>query len=225
MASIVDTKSAAVGGGIYYVRRNLKDLSSLKSAQLGSSQRIEDRAGATGFGKLSNEFSVGATVKWGRYSAKDALVKSFKKWNFSVGGMYKASEKISLGVVGQNLLKDNKGLDPMMVTGGAEVRLIEGLALSAQLSHVASAPSDATYTFPDKDKAMSWAVGAEYFIDQSFGFRAGYKDNPTWKESTVSAGATYQAQSFSADYSFENVKNTGSKDTEQFHTVGISALF
>lgn len=223
VASIVDFKSGPIGGGLYYARRNFDDDSVLaKNPGMGSTRRIEDRAGVSVFGKLSDDFSLGAVAKWGKYDSKEDTVKDFKKWNFNVGAQYQLNREISVGVVGQNLLKDNQGLDPSMVAGGLEARLIQGLALSAQLFRFSKASSLANFKYDNPNKVLGWGAGVEYFFKDAFGLRGGFKDNPTWSEKVVSAGASYQTNSFTVDYSLEILTE---QDNEQYHTVAFSALF
>jgi len=64
-ASVVDTQSGPVGGGIFYSRKDFQgvDLSGVDSTY-GNLERIEEQAGFALIGKFSDQIGLGANVKW-----------------------------------------------------------------------------------------------------------------------------------------------------------------
>lgn len=219
-ASIVDTKSGPVGGGIYYMRRDLSH-PDLSNSGAGLLPRIEDRAGVSLMGKLAPELAVGSNVRYAYQRSLDASVPSTKNWNFDLGLQYKVNTQITIGAVGQNLLEDTSGMNPKLLVFGAEFRPMPSLVLSAQATKVLQVASPLV-TFPDLERPLGFSLGGEYEILNGLNARAGFSDSRTWKQKLVALGGGYEAKSFSVDYSFQTAVD-GSK--LQVHSVTVSGYF
>lgn len=205
-ASIVDTKSGPLGGGLYYMKREFKNPAS--SPTEGAYARSEERAGFSFFGKMNPSIGFGTNIKYVYRRSRTAGVASGTAWNFDVGGRFILSEDIALGVVGQNLMTDETGLNPKTVLGGLEFRAAGALMLSAQVGRI----------FDDESLGPSYGVGAEYLLPYNFIARAGFRDTGA-KQTFVSAGFGYEAGSFGVNYSIQNALS-GPKS--QIHAVGVT---
>lgn len=194
-ASVVDTKSGALGGGVYYLRRDMRDVSR-EPISIGDYARLEERAGLALFGKPSDGFGIGISAKYAYRKSLSEGIGSGKNWNGDIGAKYLVNGALTVGATGQNLLVDESGLNPKSVILGAEYGLGGGFSVSAQVSRIL------TSGFA---RDTSWGTGGEYRLSNGFALRAGYRDNRPWDEQTIAGGAGYDAKSFSVDYSVSSM--------------------
>ncbi|MBS1982919.1 MAG: hypothetical protein JST16_02000 [Bdellovibrionales bacterium] len=209
-ASVVDTKSGPIGGGLFYLRRNLKDLPA-DTVTMGDYSRTEERAGFSFSGRPAEGFGVGTNVKYSYRHSYDSNYPSGKNWNFDVGAKYMISPRFTVGAVGQNLLEDSTGLNPKTVALAVEGAVLPGLSLSAQLSRL---------VVEDLSTDPAWSVGGEYGFGNGFLLRAGYMDNRPWKRTFVSAGAGYETKSFGLDYAVQF--SGGGAKSMTYHSVSLT---
>ena len=222
-ASIVDTQSGPVGGGIYYSRRDFEgvDLSLLDSSY-GNFERIEEQAGFALMGKFSEQFGIGATIKWSYIKSLENDVPNGRAWTFDLGSRIKVNNTIAIGILGQNLLKDNRGLIPRKLSAGAEFTPVIGLDLSAEVNSVESRTITGLFELPNQSQTIGWALGTQYRFAQGATIRAGYQESPAWNQSAFTLGAGFQNKSFSADYAYQKSLE-GNKGTT--HMVGFTGYF
>lgn len=190
-ASIVDTKSGALGGGVYYLRRDMRDVSR-EPLSVGDYARLEERAGMALFGKPGDGFGLGISAKYAYRKSLTDGIASGKNWNGDVGAKYIVNSAMTLGATGQNMLSDDSGLNPKAVLLGAEYMLGSGFAVSAQASRILT---------PGFERDTAWGLGGEFRLGNGVAIRAGYRDNRPWNEKTIAGGAGYDSKSFSLDYS------------------------
>lgn len=212
-ASIVDTMSGPVGGGVYYMKRDLRQLP-LDEPGLGSIRRMEERAGASAFGNLGPGFAIGVNVKygyWRSYEGVDDRAWKGTNWNADVGGRYIITDQITFGLVGQNLLTDETGLHPRSVQGAIEAQLIPGLTVSGQLGHFSGLG-----TAP---QGKAWSTSLEYATGNGLKARAGYSSNDAWASRMAGFGFGYDTKGFTIDYALR-MSLVGSKPVT--HTLGVT---
>lgn len=190
-ASIVDSKSGAVGGGVYYLRRDMRDVSR-EPLSIGDYARLEERAGMALFGKPGDGFGLGISAKYAYRKSLTDGIASGKNWNGDVGAKYIVNPAFTIGATGQNMLSDESGLNPKAVLFGAEYLFGGSFAVSAQASRILT---------PGFERDTSWGVGGEFRLGNGVAIRGGYRDNRPWNEKAIAGGAGYDAKSFSIDYS------------------------
>lgn len=220
-ASIVDTQSGPVGGGVYYVRRDLKQ-TLLTSSALGNYARSEEQMGFSLMGKLAEKLGIGTNIRYAYRKSTDALVGNASGWNFDVGAKYMVSSQISLGVVAQNLMEDEVGVYPRRLTAGLELQPWSGMSVSGQIFQVKGDNLLAGYTLPNATKENGYSVGAEYLTAISVATRVGYTSNPNWNQKLLSFGVGYTTNEYTVDYAFQKGMN---KSTEEVHTVSLTGFF
>jgi len=210
-ASIVDTKSGPMGGGVYYLKRDFRQ-APVEGSPVGSYARSEERAGFSFFGKFNPSIGFGANVKYGYRRSYTDGVANVSAWNFDLGGRFILSPDIAIGIVGQNMMTDLTGLNPKTVLGGLEFRAVPALMLSAQLGRILG---DAI-----PSSGPSYGAGAEYILPYNFLARLGYRDTGILQQRFVTAGFGYESASFGVNYSFQQA--VGSSTKAQIHSVGVS---
>ena len=190
-ASIVDTKSGPVGGGVYYTKRDFRTRRP-PSENFGDMRRSEERAGLSLFGRASEAFGIGISAKYAYRRSIDATYGNAKNWNGDVGARYIVSPQLTIGAVGQNMLTDESGLNPRNIILGVESPLSPGLLISAQVSRL---------IVENLSQDLSWAVGGEFAVGGGFTVRAGYDEKRPWRERYAGAGLGYETKDFALDYS------------------------
>lgn len=209
-ASIVDTKSGPVGGGLYYLKREFREAPATDSPS-GSYARSEERAGVSLFSKFNPSIAFGATVKYAyRRSFTDGIANT-KAFNFDVGARFLLSTEVSAGVVAENMMSDTTGLNPKAFVGGFEFRALSALMLSAQVGRIVDP------ALPDA--GPNFAAGAEYLLPYNLALRAGYRDLGIAKQKYFTAGLGWDGPSFGANYSIQSGFG-GAKG--QIHSFGFS---
>jgi hypothetical protein len=222
-ASIVDTQSGPIGGGVYYSRRDFQGVDmALVESSYGNFQRIEEQAGFALMGKFSEQLGVGASVKWSYLNSFEPSILSDRAWTFDLGARIKLNSQFAVGLLGQNLLKDNRGLIPRKLAAGIEFTPMVGLDLSGEINSVESRTLNPSFALPNATETLGWSVGSQYRFASGPVARAGYQNSPAWNRGVFSAGLGFQNKSFSLDYAFQ--KNTqGLKSSG--HQIGFSGYF
>ncbi len=211
-ASVVDTKSGPLGGGLFYLRRDLVQPAS-SPASMGNFARLEERAGFSLFGKFSEDFAVGTNIKYGYRRDYSLGLGNLSKWNFDVGARFLASSSVQLGAVAQNLVSEESGLHPRTFAFALEYRPSLALALSAQVNRYAGS------NFEGMGPELGYGAGLEYKLPQGFAVSGGYRRTILTADDLVSAGLGYEASSFGLRYSLE--AGVG-KSRGQSHSVVLS---
>lgn len=213
--SIVDTKSGPLGGGLYYIRR---DLSTQDPANilLGNYRRVEDRAGLALFTKFSDRFSMGVTGKYFYQSSDVASVVDGKAFNGDLSVSILASSMLSFAFTAQNLLKDESGALPKAYIFGAELRPSSAFALNGQVLNVPSNELAANFALPNPN-LVGWSVGGVY-RNSGIELRSGFLRSSGWSRDVVSAGLGYTDKNFSVDYAFQYE----TQKQAQFHGVSVT---
>jgi len=218
-ASVVDTKTSPVGGGLYYMRRDIKG-DATKNPSLGNYNRLEERAGSAVMGRLAENFAVGLTAKYTYLRPYDNRVKNGVNWNVDAGLRYLFSPQFAVGVVGQNFLTDEKGANPRLFSFGIEYQPTPSFVISAQAMKTSELDDKTGMSFPKKASTLGWSAGAEYRYS-GFAARTGYVDHGPWNHKLLSFGLGYEDAAFALDYAFQMVT---SGRALQIHTVGLSAF-
>ena len=219
-ASIVDTKSGPIGGGVYYLKRDLKS-SYARNPTLGNYARTEERAGVSAMGRLSEQLGIGTIVKWAYRRSYDPRVDNMKSINFDVGARYIFSPSVAIGFMGENLLTDDTGLSPKQFLAGFEWLALAQLMLTAQVTKTSKPETDTKMILPLADKTVGFGAGVQYFFDTLI-LRAGYSQRSAWDQDFMSAGFGYDSKTFSLDYSFEAALRN---DKITIHRVSVTAYF
>jgi hypothetical protein len=222
-ASVVDTQSGPVGGGIFYSRKDFQgvDLSSLDSIY-GNLERIEEQAGFALMGKLSDQIGLGANVKWSYLKSFDSRVGNGRAWTFDVGAKFKPTPTLAFGLLGQNLLKDDRGVIPRKFSAGLEYTAVLGLDLTGEIHNIDSRSLIGAVTLPNSESTFGWALGAQYRFASGPVLRSGFQRAGAWDRNAFSLGAGYQNKSFSIDYAFMKATSVGSSFA---HQVGFTGYF
>jgi hypothetical protein len=220
LASIVDTKSSALGGSVYFARRENKR-GSLGNESLGSFRRLENRVGFALFGRVSEEVSFGAGAKWVQIKPhNEPGLNKASLWNGDLGLFYQPLEELRLGLSSSNFLDDEKDYLPTSIQVGVDYVFAKALTLSALVLRYDELDASAALRRPTGN-VMVWAVGAEYLI-RDFSLRSGFRDNQPWDEHLWGVGLGYGAHRFRADYAAEiPVKGGG----QVLHDLSIALLF
>ena len=219
--SIVDTKSGPIGGGVYYLRRDLRDLDGT-DASLGNYDHYEEIAGLTMLGKIQNNIALGANVRYSYHRSYDNRITNGTGWNFDGGAQYLVNTQFMLGFLAQNIMPNSTSLFPTRFGAGASYMLLPNLVLSAQVFKVKEMPSDSKLTLPNVDKTIDYAGGVDFSPTQGLNLRGGYHENPAWNDRRISLGGGYLSKSFSVDYAFD----WSPKNTKLFsHTLTLTGFF
>ena len=213
-ASVVDTKSGPVGGALYYLKRDFKRTPD-SNPSAGPFARLEERAGGALFGRISPNVSFGTNIKYTYRRAHDSIVSTTSQWTFDVGALFRATDELSIGAVGQNLVGDDSSLNPRSMGAAASYRVGSALFLNVQVNKLLELDTAVV------GSGFGYGVGADYLLPQNFTLRAGYRDTGLYKEKLMSAGLGYESKTFGASYSFQfGVGGSGKK--AQIHGVQIS---
>lgn len=214
-ASIVDTKSGPLGGGLYYIRRDLRNQDPA-SLLLGDYRRVEDRAGLSLFTKFSDRFALGISGKYLYQQAPDTRIYSGRSFNGDLSAAIMASPELRLSFTAQNLLEDKSGANPKAFVVGTEIRPSPAFGVSGQIVSMASQDLAANFALPNGE-ALGWSVGGFYKIS-NFELRAGYLQSAAWDRQMITGGLGYGDKAFSVDYAFQYEQNT----ENQFHGVSVT---
>lgn len=201
-AGIVDTKSGPVGGGIFYLRRDLRNVQDNPS--LGSGARIDEIAGVSLFGQVSEDVSVGLL---GRYNYRRSFtggIESASSWNGDLGANVRASQQLYFGLAAQNLLSDEEGFGARKFTLGSRFLANPRVSFGADVAYIDIASTLSGRSVPAPDKTVSWGIGADVGVSDSVALRAGFSDVGPWNMAKASVGLGFKTKSFSLDYSFES---------------------
>ncbi len=201
LASIVDTKSGPVGGGVYYLRRRIAE------------NQIQENAGFSLLHRPADRLGIGTTIRYVYQRQASSERPAGALWNFDVGLRFLISPSFALGLVGQNLLESNTGSEARHYSAGAEYLLTPQIALSVQARQIASV----------EKPELNYSAGAEYRFTNGVTLRTGYEDKRFWNERWAAAGLGYEQQEFGLDYAAS--KRIGSAAGSWQHTLGLSAFF
>ena len=196
-ASIVDTKSGPIGGGVSYQRVNLSNLASLP-ASAGSAARREDRVGVILMGILGNNLGVGLRVKYIYRRSLDSSTANGSAYNGDVGLRYVVNPQLAVGVLAESVLEDDKALYSKHYTFGADVHPMPELDISFQFRQTPK-PDSLAVAFP-KSSTNGWGIGAEYTIRKGIFARLGYRSNDPWGDKDLGIGFGYKDESYALDY-------------------------
>jgi hypothetical protein len=221
VAGVVDTQSGPVGGGAYYLRRDYRNFSSPNLA-LGLSKRVDETAGVALMGKVSELLGVGANLRYTYRKSYDTTQGTLSGWNFDLGLRYRAGAQLMLGLVGQNLLTDEKGIAPRKYLGAAEFYAGSGFGISGQVFHVDNRSTLSSSTLPDPSRLNGWSAGLEYRISAGLAARAGYLSNPSWLQKMATLGFGYETINFSFDYAYAT-STEGARHSD--HTLSVTGYF
>ena len=216
-ASIVDTRSSNIGGGLAYVRRDLRDIQSSPLA-LGNYRRTEDRAALSFFGMASDELALGVLGKYTYQKSYDGLSENGKNWNGDIGAKYFFSNSFQIGLAAQNLLKDDKGMNLRAFSAGIETLPLRSVNVSARVIHFPKLPASSEFRYSNTEKTTGFSVGAEWAAYRGLSLRAGYKEQPAWNEKLASAGAGYTDKEWGVDYAFQ-ISTLGDKSNSHMATL------
>ncbi|MBP7844489.1 MAG: hypothetical protein KA116_06710 [Proteobacteria bacterium] len=218
LASIVDTKSSQLGGGVYYLRRDSKK-SAIQDEAAGDFQRVESRVGLSLFAKVSEEVSFGGGAKYVNINTyQNPSLQNATVWNGDLGFYYQAAPSTRLGIGVTNFLDDENDYLPTSVQLGADYLLNESIIFSALLMRYEKLDSASKFRRPS-DSLFVYAIGAEYLY-KSLSLKAGYRENSPWSQKLLSAGMGYSADKFSADYAATFVTQ-GSGETKHDFSLGL----
>jgi hypothetical protein len=220
-ASIVDTQSGPVGGGVYYVRRDLSTLGTESSA-LGNYTRNEEHMGFALMGKLSDQVGIGTNVRYVYRKSEIASIGNAAAWNFDVGLKFLPQRQFAIGIVGHNLMSDKIGIFPKRISGGIDYLAMANFSISGQIFKVDGTNLPSQFTLPNPTAGIGYAIGGEYVLPYSIALRSGYSVNPAWNQKLASFGAGYVVPKFSIDYAMQ-LGVSGS--TENVHTVSVTGFF
>jgi hypothetical protein len=223
-ASVVDTQSGPVGGGIYYLRRDLRKLDSAtitSNPALGNYARSEEHAGVALLGRPSQQVGVGIIGRYIYRRSYDSRVANKKGWNGDAGLRYMANQELSIGVTAQNLLTDETGVAPRRFAAAVEYTPMIELAMSAQVFKVQPESLPANFTLPNPEQTTGFALGAEYRWPNGAMARAGYSSNPAWNQKIFSLGGGWENKSVSVDYALQ--KGIGSSLIT--HSILVTGYF
>jgi hypothetical protein len=214
-ASIVDTKSGPLGGGLYYMRRDLRSQTPT-SLLLGDYSRLEERAGIALFTKFSEQFAMGINGKYGYQKSSVVGIRNGNAFNGDLSFAVAATPEFNIAFSALNLIDDKTGLNPRTYIFGAEIRAASALAVSGQIMSVSASDLAPNFSLPKPD-ALAWSLGAAYRI-ASFDIRTGYLQSAAWDRQVISAGLGYGDKKFSVDYAFQYEQ----KSSQQFHGISVS---
>src|SRR5207237_408922 len=110
----------------------------------------------------------------------DARAANLSAWNFDFGARATLNSQLQLGLVGQNLLNQEKGILPRRYVGAIEFSPMSTAALSAQIFKLDANTLGTGFTLPDPAHTLGWSVGGEYRFNPGICLRAGYLSNPSW---------------------------------------------
>lgn len=216
-ASIVDSKSGPLGGGLYYIRRDLRTQTPA-TLLLGNYRRLEERAGVALFSKFSDRFAMGLNGKYSYQKSGEADITNGKAFNGDLSFAVNASPELNFAFSAQNLLEDKSGLEPRAYIAGAEFKVQTTLAISGQIMNVSATDLATNFELPNPE-ALAWSLGANYRL-ANFEIRGGYMKSGAWNREVISAGLGYGDQKFSVDYAFQYEQTTAN----QFHGVSVSGF-
>lgn len=220
VASIVDTKSGPIGGGVYYMRRDLKDIPTNEA--LGDYARMEEHVGFSLMGRPSARVGIGTNFRHVYRRSYTNEVSNGRGWNFDVGARFQAQNNLFIGGVAQNLMADEKGLFPRRFCLGVDWAAQPILAFSAQIFKVDAGNLARGFEVPNAASDVGWSTGAEYSAGQGFAIRAGYMANPTWDQNLASLGGGWESKTFALDYAFQ-MSTKASRF--QIHTLSLTGFF
>jgi hypothetical protein len=213
--SIVDTKSGPLGGGLYYIRRDLRTQAP-DTLLLGNYRRLEERAGLALFSKFSERFSMGLNGKYAYQKSGETDIASGKSFNGDLSFAVNATPEFNLAFTAQNLLEDKSGLETRAFIFGAEYRALSRVSISGQIMNVSASDLAAGFELPSPD-VLAWSTGVSYRVS-NFDLRGGYLKSGGWNREVISAGIGYGDEKFSIDYAFQIEQNS----SNQFHGVSVS---
>lgn len=215
-ASIVDTKSGPIGGGVFYLKRDLREAREAIPS-VGDYARVEERAGFSFFGRPAEGFGLGVNAKYSYRRSFDSRPEfgTTKNWNADIGGKYLLNNQVTLGVVAQNMLEDTSGLNPKTLAVGVEGSVVSGLSLSAQLSKL---------IVKGLSRDLSWSAGGEYAFGNGVAVRLGYTDLLPWSQRIIGAGLGYETKSFGIDYALQASSGSGVARGAVLHSVSLSGF-
>lgn len=214
-ASIVDTKSGPLGGGLYYIRRDLTTQNPV-SLLLGDYRRAEDRAGLSLFSKFSDKFALGITGKYLYQKSEELNAFSGRQFNGDFSLAIVPSDSLKLAFSAQNLIENQNSVDPKAYVFGAEFKPASTLMISGQLMNISGDNLQAAYALPASD-TLSWSAGVAYQLS-SVELRGGYLRSSAWNRQIISAGLGYGEKSFSLDYAFQYEQES----QNQFHGISVT---
>lgn len=218
-ASIVDTKSGPVGGGAYYLRRNLK-MASAKNPLLGSLPVTEERAGVSAMGRVSPQFGVGIGGKWAYRRSYTSALGNGKNINMDAGLRYAVTQTVVAGLLGQNLLSDDEGLNLRSFQFSLEWQAQANVLISGQVIKVVKPETGTLLTLPKSDDLVNWSIGGQYGWE-TFRVRAGYAQKNSWDQNLFTLGLGYESPAFHLDYAFEKQLK---HEKEMLHRVGLTGF-
>ncbi len=223
---IVDTQSGPVGAGIYYSRKDFQNANfDLLGSGFGNLSRQEESAGFSLATLASPDLSIGTLVRWSYLKSFEPSVLSGKSWNFDLGAIYKFRPDFSMGITGQNFLRDSQGFRPRKFILGAEFTPTVGMKLSAQGQNVSlrSAAATSTFVLPNTSETWGYSLGGEYRFAEGPILRLGYEDLKAWNQKALSLGAGFEDKSFAVEYALRApvLETVG----EPLHLISVTGFF
>jgi len=220
-ASIIDTKSGPIGGGLYYLRRDIRD-DQANNISLGNLARYEEHAGLSLMGKVQQNMSIGTTVRYAYRRSYDSRIENATDWNLDVGLQYLVRPDLAVGLLGQNLLTSESGFSAQRLGAGVGYSLRANLGISAQIFKTQAPMPESPLQLPSPNAGLDYALGAEFLPGKSFVLRAGFQESPTWLTRKIATGAGYISSNFSLDYAFQiDAKKSANTD----HTITFTGYF
>jgi hypothetical protein len=224
-ASVVDTKSGPIGGGAFYLRRDVKASSTGVldfNPALGDFARSEEHAGFSVLGQPAPALGVGANVRYSYLRSYDSRVQNQSGWNVDMGLRYMANDNLQIGLLGQGLLNDKTGILPRRYSAGAEFSASSMLVFSAQMFKVDPSSLIPSLALPDPLHTVGWSLGSELRFNKGVSVRAGYLSNPAWRQKLASVGAGWSSDTVRVDYAFQ--MGVGTKQ-DALHSIVVTGYF
>lgn len=208
--SVLDTKTAAVGGGLGYYRKNYANSKEVtQGVRLGLNSKITENLalGVNGkmiWGPKLVLDSQGVPVPGAILAAKD------KFYGLDAGMLYD-SGFFQLGTTFYNVASDN-------IEMGERHEFSVGGRVGWQKTFFVSATAQ---SYLSEVSPYEYGIGAEYVSPYFFGIRAGYRSQPYRANSFWSLGASFLSPKLSLHYVIE-LPNQNSTSIE--HLFGATIL-
>lgn len=198
-ASIVDSKSGAVAGGLAYTWDSVGE---------GGRIRRGSRVDVGSAYHVASFLLMGATLHWIAMGTDEG---DLNRVTGDAGFLFLLGQGLTVGLTATNVLNPTDQADtaPRLFGAGVGLNLMGSLSLSM----------DWRQSFEREGAPWSWYLGAEYFALGAFPLRAGYVIDEITGERRWTAGLGYIDQGFGLDLAYSHtVSDTG---PEQYLTMGF----
>jgi hypothetical protein len=224
-ASVADSTSRVAMALYYSYTTASKDtpLSDAMGVRTGTVDRTRHEVGASTAFPVSDKFALGVTPKYASYvttlsdptTTQKTTLADQGRFNLDIGGVIAIAPRLTLGLVGYNLLAHDAEY-PRAVGGGLALGL--GAAALVTLDTVVDFTSTADSHATGDDRRVKVSGGAEVVLANLYPIRAGAIWSSYNSDVYVTGGLGYQSDRVGLDFAIRQKVEGGSE------TVGIVAL-